>query len=93
MRIIELAHICETVSYLRNDDFITLKKELEKVLHNNKDLILKSPIICPGVNTTILNSMTTELLNNELTEEEKIQLFPYKEHDIGSQRVLKKTQK
>lgn len=94
MKIIELTHICEIVSYLRNDDdFITLKEELKKVLHDNIKLILKSPIICPGVNTTILNSMTTELLNNELTEKEKIQLFSYKKHDIGSQRVLKKTQK
>ena len=94
MRIIELTHICEIVSYLqKDDDFITLKEDLKKVLRDNKKLILNSKIICPGVNTTILNSMTIELLNDELTEEEKIKLFSYEEHNVGSQRVLKITQK
>ena len=94
MRIIELTHICEIVSYLqKHDDFITLKEDLKKVLRDNKKLILNSKIICPGVNTTILNSMTIELLNDELTEEEKIKLFSYEEHNVGSQRVLKITQK
>lgn len=94
MRIIELNHICEIVSYLqKDDDFITLKEDLKKVLRDNKKLILNSKIICPGVNTTILNSMTIELLNDELTEEEKIKLFSYEEHNVGSQRVLKITQK
>ncbi len=94
IRIIELTHICEAVSYLqKDDDFITLKEELKKVLHDNKKLILNSQIICPGANTTILNSMTIELLNDELTEEEKIKLFSYEEHNVASQRVLKITQK
>lgn len=94
MRIIELTDICEIVSWLPEDeDLITLKEELKKVLRDNKKLILNSKIICPGVVTTILDSMTFELLNDELTEEEKIKLFSSEEHNIDSQRVLKITQK
>lgn len=94
MRIIELTHICEIVSWLPEDeDLITLKEELKKILRDNKKLILNSKIICPGVVTTILDSMTIELLNDELTEEEKIKLFSSEEHNIDSQRVLKIAQK
>lgn len=43
MKIIELTHVCEIISYLKNDeDFISLKEELKKYLHDNKKLILNS---------------------------------------------------
>lgn len=91
MKIIELTHVCEIISYLKNDeDFISLKEELKKYLHDNKKLILNSSIICPGVDTTILNSMTLELLNDELTEEEKTKLSSNRNHLVNNQRVLKK---
>ena len=94
MRIIELTHICEIVSYLqKDDDSISLKEELRKYLHDNKKLILNSSIICPGVDTTILNSMTIELLNEELTEEEKIKLSSNGKHLVNNKRVLKRIQK
>lgn len=90
-KIIELNHVCEIISYLKNDDdFISLKEELKKYLHDNKKLILNSSIICSGVDTTILNSMTIELLNDELTEEERIKLSSKRNHFVNNQRVLKK---
>lgn len=91
MKIIELTDVCEFVSYLKEDnDFIILREELKKILHDNKKLILNSSIICPGVNTTTLNSMTIELLSDELTEEERIKLSSNGNHKVNNQRVLKK---
>lgn len=91
MKIIELTHVCEIISYLKNDDdFISLKEEVKKYLQDNKKLILNSSIICPGVDTNILNSMTLELLNDELTEEEKTKLSSNRNRLVTNQRVLKK---
>ena len=94
MRIIELTHVCEIVSCLqKDDDFIALKEELRKYLHDNKKLILNSSIICLGVDTTILNSMALELLSEELTEEEKMKLSSNRNYLVNNQRLLKRIQK
>lgn len=76
MKIIELNAVCEFVSRIKKDDKSnSLYEELRRYLRSNKALILNATTICPGVNIEILNNMTNDLLNDELTDEEKIKLF------------------
>ena len=88
IKIIELDYICEFVSYSNDNNDLNL--ELKEYLHKNKTLILNSFDICPGVDTTYLNTMTLELLSDELTEDEKMQLASNRPHLRDNKRVLRR---
>ena len=88
IKIIELDYICEFVSYSNDNNDLNL--ELKEYLHKNKTLILNSFDICPGVDTTSLNTMTLELLSDELTEDEKMQLASNRPHLRDNKRVLRR---
>ena len=91
IKIIELANICEFVNYSKEyNDLSILYLELKEYLHSYKSLILNAFEICPGVDTSLLNAMTLELLSDELTEDEKM-ILSFKESYLdGSKRVLKR---
>ena len=88
IKIIELDYICEFISYSKDNNNLYL--ELKEYLHKNKTLILNSSEICPGVDTTYLNTMTLELLSDELTEDEKMQLASNIPHLKDNKRVLRR---
>ena len=88
IKIIELDYICEFISYSNDNNDLYL--ELKEYLHKNKTLILNSSEICPGVDTTYLNTMTLELLSDELTEDEKMQLASNRPHLKDNKRVLRR---
>ena len=91
IKIIELANICEFVNYSKEyNDLSILYLELKEYLHSYKSLILNAFEICPGVDTSLLNAMTLELLSDELTEDEKMILSSKESYLDGSKRVLKR---
>ncbi len=91
MRIIKLSQVCEFISYVkRDDDSLILYEELKGYLRKSKSLILNASKICPGVDTTILNSMFIELLRDELTDDEINKLFSCDENLMKKHEYSKK---
>lgn len=91
IKIIELANICEFVNYSKGyNDLSRVYLELKEYLHSYKSLILNASKICPGVDTSLLNAMTLELLSDELTEEEKMILSSKVTYLERNNRVLKR---